>query len=396
MDFYLLRLFNIKRMLWGIGILSCLLVPAKAYCQTVGDSVISIGKAYHLYSGELKENRSYWVYLPQHYNDPRYPTQRYPVLYLLDGDVNFHSLTGMLQFLSKGAYAQLPEMIVVGILNTDRTRDLTPTYANVKAMNGISASFESSGGAEGFISFLKNEMMPLIDSSYRTMGYRILTGHSFGGLAAVNILLHHPGMFHSYLAIDPSLWWDNEYMLRRADSLFRDENRFKGRQLFMSLAFKEHSEIDTTTDQERAIRTFAAKLKRNAPVGLRWNFAYYESEDHGSVPLRSELEGLRFLFKGYQAEVKQLLQKPELLEAGYKELSVQLGYTFLPPEYLVDWIASFCEKNGKYSSAKYLLEMNVRNYPESKGAAERLHNVVQKRFSRAEGRYQSRRGEFLR
>ena len=380
MNSYLSRSSYIKGMSWGIVILICLLALPKAYCQPGDDSVISIGKAYHFYSGELKENRSYWVYLPQHYNDARYRTQRYPVLYLLDGDANFHSLTGMLQFLSKGPYAQLPEMIVVGILNTDRTRDLTPTYASVKSMNGINASFESSGGAAGFIRFLENEMIPFIDSSYRTADYRILTGHSFGGLAAVNMLLYHPGMFQSYLAIDPSLWWDNEYLLRKADSLFQDNNRFKGRQLFMSLAFKEHSDIDTTTDQERAIRAFAAKLKANAPAGLRWDFAYYESEDHGSVPLRSELEGLRFLFKGYQAEVKQLLQKPELLEAGYNKLSGQLGYKFLPPEYLVDWIASFCEKNKKYNAAKYFLEMNVRNYPESKGAALRLSEITHKTF----------------
>ncbi|HEX3386461.1 MAG TPA: alpha/beta hydrolase-fold protein, partial [Mucilaginibacter sp.] len=90
--------------------------------------------------------------------------------------------------------------------NTNRMRDLTPT--NVPPD-------KSSGGGEKFTDFIKTELMPHIDSIYPTASYKMLIGHSLGGLMAINTLINHPEMFNAYVAIDPSMWWDDRKLLNR-------------------------------------------------------------------------------------------------------------------------------------------------------------------------------------
>ena len=99
-------------------------------------------------------------------------------------------------------------MVVVGIPNKDRKRDLT-TY-HVHSFFGDSISAKTSGGAENFTKFIGEELLPYIEKEYPVTKYRTIVGHSFGGLFVVNALMHHPDLFTNYLAIDPSLWWDNQ------------------------------------------------------------------------------------------------------------------------------------------------------------------------------------------
>lgn len=115
------------------------------------DDVITIGKKHKLESKILSEEREYWVRLPSSYDDKIHAPQHYPVLYLLDGDSSFYWVTGAMNFM--GGNLQTPEMIVVAIPNTDRTRDLTPTHTLV-GYDGREAGFlKSSGGGEIFLSF---------------------------------------------------------------------------------------------------------------------------------------------------------------------------------------------------------------------------------------------------
>ena len=138
--------------------------------------------------------------------------QKYPVVYLLDGDAHFNSVVGMIQYLSQvNSNNACPEMIVVGISNTDRTRDLTPTKSGddpfLKTMPGLAV--QTSGGGEAFMSFIEKELMPHINSKYPTQPYKILIGHSLGGLTVMNAVINHTKLFNTYIAIDPSMWWDN-------------------------------------------------------------------------------------------------------------------------------------------------------------------------------------------
>ncbi|MCH5597211.1 alpha/beta hydrolase [Niabella ginsengisoli] len=184
------------------------------------DSVVS-GVTHPIYSTILKEERTYTISLPQSYYNKKYTPVNYPVFYVLDGEMSFDYMNSIVKFLSKGVYAHIPEMIIVAVHNTNRTRDLTPTKSSAKSPDdSTKILFEKSGGNENFTNFISKELISHIDSNYRTNTFKIIAGHSFGGLAVTNVLLHHPEMFNAYIIHDPSYWWDNEYTLKRIETNF--------------------------------------------------------------------------------------------------------------------------------------------------------------------------------
>lgn len=345
----------------------------------LAQEVITIGKKYTLSSSILQEKREFWVYLPPDYNHADYAPARYPVVYLLDGDANFHSFTGLQEILSKGPYASIPPMIIVGILNTDRTRDLTPSASGRKAYyDQKSTLYQQSGGNSQFIAFLQQELRPYIDSAYRTSGYNILNGHSFGGLTAVNILLHHTCLFNAYIIIDPSLWWDEQLMLQQGDSIFPQKN-FSGTSIYVAMAHKEIVPQDTATDHPTAIRAFEQQLQRIQPPGPRWKFRYYPEDDHGTVPLPAEFDGLKFIYSGHQVHVKQATADPSLITRHYDTLSARLGFPSKPSERYLDWLGNYCIRIGKIDNAITIFEMAVRYYPQSDHARASLSAAISKK-----------------
>ena len=135
---------------------------------------IVIGTKHSMYSSTLDEERSYWVSLPDSYNDTNASHKKYPVLVLLDGNIHFKSISGMVNYMSSDRYRsyKIPEMIIVGIINVDRRRDYTPDKI-------ITTQKNNSGGGDKFLSFLEKELLPKIEGHYRTEPYRILFGHIY-------------------------------------------------------------------------------------------------------------------------------------------------------------------------------------------------------------------------
>ncbi len=173
--------------------------------QTIKNHTVVIGKTDSVKSKILNEERTVWVYLPGGYDAAA--QQRYPVIYLLDADWNFAAFTGMVHELSEViGNTVVPPAIIVSIPNTDRTRDLTPTNAMFGPDGKRVDDFKTSGGGEKFTSFIETELIPHIDSAYHTAPYKMLIGHSFGGLTAMNIIINHTDMFNDYIVIDPSMW----------------------------------------------------------------------------------------------------------------------------------------------------------------------------------------------
>ncbi|WP_163397709.1 alpha/beta hydrolase [Flavobacterium fluviatile] len=350
-----------KRILF---LLFVLLPYANSFCQ---DSIV-IGSKHHIFSKALNEERNFWIYLPPDYNSKKFAPAKYPVVYLLDAESNFHSFTGLQQSLAKGPYAMTPQMIVVGICNTNRTLDLTPTESNRVAFYDKSKKFfKQSGGNKNFITFLVKELRPYIDSNYRTSGYNILNGHSFGGLTATNILLHNTKLFNSYVIIDPSLWWDEEIMIKKADSIFNTKD-FEQRSIYVAMANKISIPQDTTTDMARGIRKFEKLLKEKKPKNLRWNFKFYENEDHGTIPIPAEYDGLRFIFKEHLVQVKEAVHNPGLVSQQYAKLSKETGFSFLPSESFLDWMGNFCLERDQVNSAVTFFQLAKTYYPNSKNA----------------------------
>src|SRR5215470_4020192 len=168
-----------------------------------------------LHSKILNEDRVVWIRTPQNYEKTKGP---FPVLYLADGPTYINLVASTMDFLALGN--RMPPLVIVGIANTDRTRDMTPSHADEKNADGTVHADPTSGGADHFIDFIQNELMPEIERRYRVAPYKIFAGHSFGGLLAVHILVTRPDMYQAYIAASPSLWWDNQSTLRRAQDFF--------------------------------------------------------------------------------------------------------------------------------------------------------------------------------
>ena len=357
--------------------LICLLA-LQASAQSGRDIVI--GKSDTVYSHILGEKRRILVHLPHDGNNP-FTSVRYPVVYLLDGDSHFPSVMGMIQQLTEvNGNTALPEMILVGIPNTDRERDLTPTHVK-SSIFGDSNMTRTSGGGENFTAFIEKELIPHIDSLYPTAPYRVFIGHSLGGLMVINTLIHHPQLFNDYIAIDPSMWWDNQRLLKQAETALAHE-KFTGKTLYMGVANTMPDGMDTakvrkdTTNNTlhiRSILRLAAAVKKNRNNGLRFRYKYYPDDSHGTVPLITEYDGLRFMFDYYNfMGFFRTLDKDitddsaiAVFKDHYRFLSEKMGYAILPPEDLVNQMGyGFLQQNQPAKSYAFF-KMNTENYPKS-------------------------------
>lgn len=332
--------------------------------ESLTDNHISIGERQTLYSEVLGEDRPYWVYLPESYDDDNYSLIAYPVLYLLDGDAYFHSATGVVQFMSSVGSFQIPEMIVVAIPNIDRTRDLLPTHSMLDHEGKERSFLETSGGGDRFLQFIEDELQPKIESAYRTRPFNVLVGHSFGGLLATHAVLESKHGFQAYIAIDPSLWWDDRVVVRRAEDLIRAGEQFNG-QIYLSMA----NSVIPGLDQEfyrSPLPDFAELLKSANSSVFRSKLEYFESEDHGSVPLLSLYQGLLFVFDGYKPPLELFFGEPSGLTAHFESVSERLGIAFLPPERLVNIVGYEMLYNEEdVDKAIELFTLNAVNYPDS-------------------------------
>jgi len=355
------------------------------------NNTIVIGKADAVYSSILKENRKVWVHVPDTISpDGIFAKQHYPVVYLLDGDeMNFATVASMIQQAGGGGgNISFPQMIVVGIPNTDRTRDLTPTHVSSAPMLD-SMSAAHSGGGENFISFIQNELIPHIDSIYPTAPYRLLIGHSFGGLLAIHTLVNHTGLFNSYVAIDPSMFWDNQKLLKQTKEVL-EKNNFEGRSLFLAVANTMAKGMDTLQVQKdndmmslhiRSILQLGHSLDANKNNKLSLNWKYYPDYDHGSVPLIAEYDAMRSIFSFYNFNFpfgeffNPSFKGDTLLAAHYKTLSRQMGYKISPPEQLINALGYQLKGSKQFDRATYFFKMNIDNYPGSFNAYDSMGDL---------------------
>jgi len=328
------------------------------------DNRIVIGTVDTVFSKILNEKRALLIHVPSGGKD-----ERYPVLYILDGEDHFNSAVAIVQQMA----GVIPDMIVVGITNTVRQRDLTPTPV---------AGDKVSGGGEKFISFTSDELFPYVDSHYPTAPYRVFSGHSLGGLTVVNTLINHTGLFNAYIVIDPSLWWDNKKLLKQVQQQLSTLNLAK-KSLFVAFANNMSPGIDTITVMQdtlnprtnvtRSVLPFIRALKEAKPKGLNWNYKFYPNERHGTVELNAEYDTLRYLFNYYPFLTSQFDGNPELnidsvLAAHFKMLSDRFGYTVVPPESLVNSLAYYCWGSNKPKEAFSLFKRNIDNHPQSGNA----------------------------
>ena len=341
---------------------------------------LTTGSFDSIHSGILHEERKIWVHLPASAGVDK--KKKYPVVYLLDAEWNFASVVGMIDFLSSvNGNNVCPEMIVIGIPNTNRKRDLTPT----KVTGGLwidSLTAANSGGGEAFMSFIEKELVPHVDSLYPSMQYRMLIGHSLGGIMVINALMHHTKLFRSYIAIDPSMWWDQQRLLHEAASKMKT-NFYEGATIFLAMANTLPVGMDTTTIQQdttdgtlhsRGILQLARYILGNKN-GLRASFKYYDDDSHTSSPLPATYDGLHFIFKDYTLKypvnsfTDSTFPLASFLKGHYAILAAEFGMvnedgsSLLPPEDMVNNLGFFMKSQKQFSKAEDLFMMNIQNYP---------------------------------
>jgi len=300
----------------SLTLVALLVLSLDTYAQLNQNKALENNRMDSLYSKTLNQYRKFWVKLPENYK-PNSKT-KYPVVYLLDGV----SLKAGLETAYNNYWGHyLPHMILVGISNqANRTRDLTTSENKLSKAKTLEAT---SGGAELFTEFIKNELLTHIDKNYPTTSYRTLIGHSYGGLFTINTLINHPDLFTNYLAIDPSLNWDNQSVLKSAKIKLATQS-FKGKSLFVSLGaeqlhmFDESVTMDNLmedksgfTEFARSIVTFSKFAEQQKQSGLKFSWKVYPEDLHGTVPLPSMIDGLVFLFKWYQYKSPQKYNNPE-------------------------------------------------------------------------------------
>lgn len=360
---------KIKRMKY-ILIATFLFLNCSTLFSQKNENSVTIGKKHIITSKILGENRDYYVYLPPSYKTSQ--AKKYIVVYVLDGDKSkFHEVTGMVQSMNSIPHLkmQIPEVIVVAIGNRDRVKNFTPTHSlNYLDQENV-ASFGTSGKANDFMNFMEKELMPKIDTTYRTISKNMIIGHSLGGLFAIHSLLENPSLFDYYILIDPSWFWDHNYIGKRAKEVLIKKTDLKAR-VYISLA-------NNSAEDDRHYKwgqEFYQLLENSTSSSLYSKIQYFEDEKHLTVPLPSTYQGLRFIFDGFEiSDFNEIFETPSILSEHYEKVSQKLGMEFIPDENYINTLG-YTALYGRNlpEIAISIFEVNTKNYPLSLNAWDSL------------------------
>jgi predicted alpha/beta superfamily hydrolase len=262
-----------------------LLVPPAADAQVSASASpatpLAIGDTFTIQSAVLGETRRVNVYAPPAYVASK--DARLPVLYMPDGGMaeDFLHVAGLVQ-VSTGNGTMRP-FLLVGIENTQRRRDLSGPTENADDRKVA----PMVGGSAAFRQFIKSELMPLVTARYRTTGETAIMGESLAGLFVVETLYLEPDLFDTYIAFDPSLWWNNNAMVTGAAARLK-QGWMKPRRLYLA----------SSGEKQLAplAKDLADALAAHRPANLTWHYQLLADETHATIYHPAALNALRTLF----------------------------------------------------------------------------------------------------
>lgn len=339
-----------KLLIYLTSILISLMLSVSSVSQTY-----SIGEKVSFQSNILDEKRSILVYLPDSYN---FTNTNYHVLYLLDGRTHFHHVTGITQFLSQSGL--IPEMIVIGIVNTNRNKDFTPTKIPERP---------SSGEAEKFVNFLQEELFPFVERNYRINSYKILMGHSLGGTFATYSLLNHPELFNSYISVSPYLMYDNNSVAREADTKLKSEFPI-GTTYYMTVG-NEEKFFD-------ALDYFANSVKTKSPKNLNFKYIQMLENDHTSVPHLSVYNGLLYIYSEWKLNMKTFNRGLRAIDNHFKKISEKYNYNIETPEFVINQLGYKYLGLKDRKNAISIFKENINRFPNSANTYDSLGEAYEK------------------
>ena len=251
-------------------------------------------------SSYLQEVRHIKVSIPKKYNQNS--NEKLDVLYVLDGEWATSLSETVYEFLEYAEFIPT-NIIIVSIPNyykngvNMRRRDFTPTKINNQTI---------SGGADNFLSFLKEELIPLINGKYSTNAdNNILYGSSLGGLFTIYTYLKDPALFKSYLTIEPVIRWDNNYINSIALDKLQNAKNVKNT-LWISSR-------DGKASDDMGISKFESLLTTSAPQNLHWKVKSYTDETHFSVIWKGIYDGLKFTYAKSKTN-KKIINRADVID----------------------------------------------------------------------------------
>jgi len=323
--------------------------------------VVAIGKYRVIHSNILNEDRTLLVHLPRGYEDGK---QHYPVVTMLYGNhvsTYFAEAVSVLDTL--GPTGRIPGCILVGIMNTDRYRDLLPLTPDGKPT-----------GIESFTRFLREEVFPFVENQYRTKKFRILIGPQAGANFGLYTLFTQPDLFNAMIINHPFRWrGGRDLIMKAAGDFFQENSEFK-KSLFVT-----YDDSDPLAREGiEYIHRFSGMIKRLNPKGftLVLNFIPKNDEFLQRLGIR---EGLKTFFRDYPFPEDREVEKLDDILAFYRESSLKYGFEVDPPEHVLTVQADQLMELGKIEPVIDILEFTMNRYPRAANSYFRMANILLRR-----------------
>jgi predicted alpha/beta superfamily hydrolase len=208
-------------------------------------------------------------------------------VYVLDGEYYAAFTTDAASLLAQSQLA--PECIIIGITTNSRQRDFSPP---VDEDSGQTQDLKNAGGADNFLAYIKNELIPAVDKKYRTLPYRVLIGHSTGGLLAYYSIYKTPDLFQAIISIDGSTWWNKGKVGREVMEYLGNHPNYEGK----IFECRKDIKIPVRFPANTELLTYLEKQRSN---GLKYTYLELANEAHGTIVFPGTYYGLKGIFADY-------------------------------------------------------------------------------------------------
>jgi predicted alpha/beta superfamily hydrolase len=308
-------------------------------------------------SSVLNETLDIYIQIPFKYHSEFNQNSRYPVLYTLDAPVGLPLVSGVLEPLN--GYNNAPQMIIVGISTSNRGRDFTPTPdPNYE---------EISGGADKYLSFIEQDVIPYIENHYRTEKFRILSGHSYGGLLVSHSFYKKPNLFQAHFANSPSFFWDSGKTVSNIVT-FVKKNPMHKNYLYLNIGNEGNPESESPEGVQMltGVQKIESELADIDTPNLRFKFEYFPEEPHQNTQIYGIIGALRGLYPQWSIPYKTSVEGYESVLAHFNELSILYGYKIEPKEWQMfdEGIEQLMYLHNPVEAIKYF-SYNIKHQPSS-------------------------------
>jgi len=306
-------------------------------------------------SAVLNEERIVVVQLPKSYQAN--PNKVYPVIYRLDGAGNIPLISAVMERLQNDNRA--PEVIIVAIENTNRLRDLYPTV-NKEPQGPVG----EGGGAAKFLAFIEQELMPLINKSYRTHNYNVIAGASAAGVFALYTMQANPELFQAHIAYSPAVWWNYGASVKATKSFI---NKSKDLNNYIYINIGEEAGI-----MRERYNELQQALQSNNLQNLRFFSDAFDGVSHNLTSAAGSFNAYHNLFLPKQMPISDLTDDVTSIDAYYQTLSQQWGEQISPPDRAVRSLGYNLTGSKQFTRAIEVFKYNIKNHPRSVDALSAL------------------------